>query len=485
MKILKMLFIAAIAGGLSTSCFEDRDDNTIADTDVNDFVWKGMNAVYLYKAEKPDLADDRFTNSSDYLNYIFSYDTPESLFENLIHERATVDRFSWITDDYIALQQQLNGVSKSNGLEYNFYFVPGSTSEIFGIIKLVLNNSVADDLGLQRGQLFTAVDGVTLTENNVSALLNQDTYTLNFADYNDNGTTDDTSDDSIAINNTTSSLTKTAYTENPVHLTEVIDLGGENLGYLMYNGFTADFNSQLNDAFAEFAANNIQHLVLDLRYNPGGSVNTAALLGSMITGNFTGEVFSKLEYNDNLQANNTNYNFTTTFDGNTINSVNLNKIYVLTTGRTASASEMIINSLSEYINVVQIGSTTTGKSQASITIYDSPTFTTEDINPSHTYAMQPLVAISVNVNDGQVPATGLVPTLGFDKNENYLNFGVLGDVNEPLLATAIADIQASNGRVPTHTTQQAVAPIKTNVNRKAFDDNMYIDIETAPQFSRD
>ncbi|MGR7811897.1 S41 family peptidase [Lacinutrix undariae] len=485
MKILKMLFIAAIASGLSTSCFEDRDDNTIADTDVNDFVWKGMNAVYLYKAEKPDLADDRFSNTSDYLNYIYSYDTPEALFENLIHERATVDRFSWITDDYIALQQQLSGVSESNGLEYNFYYVPGSTTEIYGIIRLVLNNSVADDLGLQRGQIFTAVDDVTLTESNVTELLNQDTYTLNFANYNDNGTADDTNDDAVTENGTSISLTKTAYTENPVHLTEVIDLGGENLGYLMYNGFTADFNTQLNDAFSEFAASNIQHLVLDLRYNPGGSVNTAALLGSMITGNFTGEIFSKLQYNDNLQDNNTNYNFTTSFSGNTINSVNLNKIYVLTTGRTASASEMIINSLKEYIDVVQIGSTTTGKSQASITIYDSPDFSSEDINPSHTYAMQPLVAISVNVNDGQVPATGLVPTTGFEKNESALNFGVLGNVDEPLLATAIADIQGNNGRIATTTTQEAVAPIQTKVNRKAFDDNMYIDLETAPQFSRD
>ena len=146
---------------------------------------------------------------------------------------------------------------------------------------------------------------------------------------------------------------------------------------------------------------------------------------------------------------------------------------------------MIINSLKEYIDVVQIGSTTTGKSQASITIYDSPDFSSEDINPSHTYAMQPLVAISVNVNDGQVPATGLVPTTGFEKNESALNFGVLGNVDEPLLATAIADIQGNNGRIATTTTQEAVAPIQTKVNRKAFDDNMYIDLETAPQFSRD
>jgi C-terminal processing protease CtpA/Prc len=479
MKIMRTLLIAIIFGSLTTSCFEDRDDNVILSSSIHDFVWKGMNAVYLYKAEIPDLANDRFTSNEEYGNYLNSFSSPEELFESLIYQRQTVDRFSIIVDDYIALQQALSGVSKSNGLEFNFYYEPGSTTDVFGIIRLVLNNSEASNLGLQRGQIIHAVDGVELTESNLSSLFGQDTYTLHFADYNDNGTTE-TDDDSIVSNGSTSSLTKVEYTENPVHTTEIINVGGENVGYLLYNGFTADFNNQLNNAFADFQANNVQHLVLDLRYNGGGSVDTARLLGSMITGQFNGSVFSKLNYNDDLQELNSTFNFTNSFNGNSINSLNLDKVYVLTTNRSASASEMIINSLGEYIDVVHIGDNTTGKSQASVTIYDSPDLGPNDVNPNHTYAMQPLVAISVNANDGVVPSSGLVPDVGFEINESVLNFGILGDENEPLLAAALADIESSLGR---YSIDQSIrntpqlTPVKKDINLKPFEDEMYIDNE--------
>ena len=91
----------------------------------------------------------------------------------------------------------------------------------------------------------------------------------------------------------------------------------------MYNGFVSDYDEQLNAAFAEFQSQNIQQLVLDLRYNPGGSVNSATALGSMITGISSG-IFAKLQYNSDLQSLNTNYDFTSTLsEGDAINSVGL------------------------------------------------------------------------------------------------------------------------------------------------------------------
>ena len=75
------------------------------------------------------------------------------------------------------------------------------------------------------------------------------------------------------------------------------------VGYLMYNGFVANYDAELNAVFGDFKAQNIEHLILDLRYNPGGSVNTAAILGSMITG-ISNEVFARLLYNSDLESNN-------------------------------------------------------------------------------------------------------------------------------------------------------------------------------------
>ncbi|TXE19987.1 peptidase S41 [Psychroserpens burtonensis] len=470
MRLLKISLLFILILSLN-SCFDDRDDNAIAASEINDFVWKGMNAVYLYKDEIPDLANDRFTSNEDYGNYLNDFSDPLDLFESVIFQRETVDRFSVIRDDYIAFEQLLAGTSKSNGLEFNLYLEPGSDTEVFGIIRLVLNNSIASNLGLQRGQVFDAVNSTPLNVNNLNELLGQDSYTLNFGTYNDNGT-DTVEDDTITSTTNSQALTKETYTENPVHQTTIIDVDGENVGYLVYNGFNRNFDNQLNEAFSELQASNVQHLVLDLRYNPGGSVLTASYLGSMITGQFTGDVYSKLVYNSGLQELNSNFDFVSSFNGNTINSLNLNKVYVLTTSRSASASELVINSLSAYIDVVQIGDFTTGKTQASITIYDSPDFSSSEINPNHTYAMQPLVANSINVNDVAVPGTGLAPNITLI--ESPRNFGTLGDINEPLLAAAIADIQGL-GRF----SQQRIdfRVIQTDLNIKPLEEGMYIDTD--------
>jgi carboxyl-terminal processing protease len=113
MKLLKfsLLFILTLS---LTSCFEDRDDNVIGVNEINDFVWKGMNAVYLYKDDVPDLANDRFTTNEEYGTYLNSFSAPEDLFESLIFNRSTVDRFSVIVDDYIALEQQFSGISTTS-----------------------------------------------------------------------------------------------------------------------------------------------------------------------------------------------------------------------------------------------------------------------------------------------------------------------------------------------------------------------------------
>ncbi|NNF84946.1 MAG: peptidase S41 [Winogradskyella sp.] len=472
MKKLKLIALSLIIGLTVTNCFEDLDDNLIASSEINDFVWKAMNIYYLYKDNVPDLADDRFSTNEEYASYLNGFPLPEDLFQSLRFQPQTVDRFSVITSNYFDLQQQLAGTTLNNGLEFNFYLEPGSDTNVFGVIRLVLNNSVADGLNLQRGQIISGIDGTELTTANFSSLAAQTSYTLNFADYNTNGTPQ-TEDDTIVANGESVSLTKEAYTENPVHLVDVFNVGGETIGYLVYNGFNSNFNNQLNDAFGQLQASNVGHLVLDLRYNPGGSVNTASLLASMITGQFEGEVFSKLFYNSTLESNNTNYPFTNSFNGNTINSLNLSKVYVLTTSRSASASELVINSLRPYVEVVQIGDFTTGKTQASTLLYDSPNFGPEDINPNHTYALLPLIADSTNKNDELVPADGLEPTISLIESPS--NFGTLGDLNEPLLAAAIEDITGTPGRAALQAAYPLV-DVTSELSPSLIENRMFVDI---------
>lgn len=447
MKNYKALILLLIFSLSTISCFEDNDDIAVTSSEINDFVWKGMNVFYLYKDNINDLSDDRFSGNAEYANYLNSFTSPFDLFESLKYQPETVDRFSWIVDDYIALEQSFQGNSITNAMEYNLYASPNSSSEVFGVVRLVLPNGSADNNNLKRGDIFYGIDGVTITRDNFGTLINQDTYTLNLGFYNDQGTIE-TTDDTIDPAGEDITLTKTQYTEDPIFKTEIINVGGENVGYLMYNGFTAGSETGLNAVFSNFKSNNIQHLVLDLRYNPGGRVNVETFLASMITGQHTGELFQKLVYNSTLQSSNIDYNFSNKLDnGSTINSLGLNKLYVLATDRSASASEGLINGLQPYLDdIIQIGINTVGKTQASITLYDSPNFAREGANPNHTYAMQPLVANGVNKNDVSVPSTGLPPSINFEYQENPINFGVLGDVNEPMLALALADIENSTGR---------------------------------------
>ena len=468
MKSLFKFILLTLPFCLTFSCFEDDDDTAIESSEISDFVWKGMNVFYLYKDRIPNLANDRFTSDNNYRDFLNDFDSPENLFESLIHERELVDRFSWITNNYIELEQQFSGVTKTTGAEYNFYYAPGSSSDVIGIVRLVQPNSNASSTALTRGMIFNKIDGVTLTESNLRSLFSPETYTIHLATYNTNGT-EAPEDDSLTESTETIALTKAVFSENPIFKTEVFSLNAMNVGYLMYNGFVGDYDAELNTVFGDFKAQNIEHLILDLRYNPGGSVNTAAALGSMITG-ISNEVFARLQYNSDLESNNTTFDFTTTLsNGATINSVDLTKIHVITTSGSASASEMVINSLKPYIDVVQIGTNTNGKAQASITIYDSPDFQRQGANPSHLYALQPLVAATVNKDNLGVPFNGLTPDI--EVRENVTNFGVLGDVNEPLLAAALAAIQSGRFAVDV----QGISPIMDSNTFKPHSKEMYID----------
>lgn len=447
MKNFKALILVLLTTLLLTGCFEDNDDTTISANEISDFVWKGMNYFYLYKDNIPDLANDRFSSNEEYANYLNEYATPEDLFESLIYQRQNVDRHSWIVNDYIALEQFFSGVSTSNGMEFKIFLEPNTTSQLMAIVKLVLPNSDADNKGIKRGDIFNTVNGTALTTANYSTLLSTDSYTINKATYDDKGTPE-TTDDVVISGSESIPLNKLEYSENPIYKTEIFNIGGNNIGYLMYNGFTANYDSQLNDVFANFKANSIKDLILDLRYNPGGAVNSAILLSSMITGQFNGEVFSTEQWNSEFQTYFENENpelvinrFTNNDNGTALNSLNLPKVYVLATKSSASASELLINSLDPYIDVIHIGDFTYGKYQASRTLYDSNNFGRDGANPNHAYAMQPLILKSLNKVGNTDYDNGLTPDI--ELKENYLNLGVLGDANETLVAAAIAHIENS------------------------------------------
>ena len=441
----KILLLLITISTLFVSCFEDLDDNiqTASDLDIENFIYRGLNYFYLYKADTPELANDNFANQGELNTFLNSFQTPESLFSFL---KSPQDRFSLLVANYNELEDALNGVSLNNGMEFGLVYYPNNSSNVFGYVRYVLPGTDAESKNLERGMIFNSIDGQQLTETNFSELLSLNSYEIGLATF-----------DGTAITPTGESITlvKQQYTENPILIAETLTVQGQKIGYLMYNAFTRDFDSQLNGVFAQFKADAITNLVIDLRYNGGGSVQTAIDLSSMITGQFYNQVFANEEWNTDRQAE---YASPKLFDnqiftGEAINSLNLTKAYVLTTKRSASASELVINGLNPYIDMTQVGDTTTGKYQASFLLYDAPApnFSKSQANPGHTYAMLPLVFKTSNALGFTDYAEGLFPDIQL--KEDYINLGVLGDVNEPLLAAALNDILSIPQPQPRTTTQ--------------------------------
>ena len=412
----------------------DMDDNAVPSSlQVKDFVWKGLNLYYLWQADVPNLADNRFENQSELNEFLTTYSTPEDLFNGL-RVPNTIDKYSVIFNDYSVLEGLLSGNTLNNGMDYGLRYKTGSTTDIYGWVRYIIPNSDASTKAISRGNIFFAINGTPLTIDNYKTLLANNTYTVNFADY-DGG--------AITPNGQSVSLTKTNLAENPILLSTVINQGTHNIGYLMYNGFYSSYDGQLNTVFGSFQSQNVTDLVIDLRYNSGGSINTATKLASMITGQFTGQVFAKQQWNAKAQSyylSNNPGSLENKFMGG-LNSLQLNKVYILTSKSSASASELLINCLKPFINVVQIGDITTGKNVGSITLYDSPNFGKSNVNPSHKYAMQPIVLKIVNKDNFGDYTTGISPTTLFQEDAGSL--GVLGNNDEPLLNIAINQITGS------------------------------------------
>ncbi|MBZ9730698.1 peptidase S41 [Salegentibacter sp. JZCK2] len=445
MRINKLFAMLALSGFFLISCEKDDEElqNALSETEKNSkteqaneievehFIYKGMNDIYLYKADVPELADSYFIDDTEKNEFLSGFGSPEKLFDAIV---SSQDRFSFLTDDYIALEEKFEGTSSSTaGMKYGLGRI-GGTNNIFAFLQYIIPGTSADEAGLTRGTVFTEVDGVKLTTDNFSALLDKNSLTINIGEIQ-NG--------SIVMSDETTTLQHSQYIANPVHIAKTLDVEGQKVGYIMYNSFIADFDGELNAAFGQFKAEAVTDLILDLRYNGGGSVESAVDLASMITGQFEGEIFMKEQWNkkyqDHFEMNNPerlinrfNSEIRTT---EAINSLNLSRVYVLTSGKTASASELVINGLEPYVNVVQVGETTTGKFQASVTLYDSSDFSRDGANENHKYAIQPLVFKSSNAAGKSDYISGLEPDVVYA--EDLSDMGVLGETSEPLLKASL------------------------------------------------
>ncbi len=430
-SIKNLLFIVIIA-----SLFNCSKEEFVPDSiEVNDFAWRSMNAYYRWQGEIPDLSDRNFSTREQLNTYLMSFEEETDLFQSLLYRPSDIDSVSIFSEDFTILEEQLKGVIETTGMEFEIVNFENRSDNVFGYVTFVHPGSNAATNGVTRGMIFTEVDGNTLTTGNFRNLLlnNTPNFSITLANNYNNG-------NPIITAPTVVNLTSEPLNPNPILIDKVFTEGSTKIGYLLYNEFNSAFLSELNIVFANFRTESINDLIIDLRYTSNGNIEAVTTLASLIAGQLKDEVIASEVWNEKVNSNRVAQILQSVAtdklpNGETLNSLGLIRVYFLTSNKTASAAEVLINGLSPLIDVVTIGEETKGVYNASALLYDSEDYQKTNINPNHTYVMLPVVA-GVTNKDGlsdKIPAT---QTLA----EDYNNLGVLGEKSDPILNLAIENI---------------------------------------------
>ena len=325
---ITLCLVALLAG-----CSGGGGGDACATVEQNRFVHQDLlDRYYWYQQVPNDIDYGRFASPQETLSYL-RYDT--------------FDRFS-----YIASQTAFDNLF-NNGtyIGYGFsYFVEHGAS---AWVRFVYSQSPAAAAGMERGDEILSINGQS-----VASVIATDGWATIF------GPAEPGIPLSIELRRKsglveTLRLDKNTVTINTVLHSEVIDSGVNRIGYLVFNSFLNTSLAELDPVFAQFKADNVNHLILDLRYNGGGSISVARDLASYIktTSLANSETYVELRYNDKLQSNNFRYYFRPL-----TNSLGLDELTVVISESTCSASEQLVSALQPYFSrVTTVGGSSCGK----------------------------------------------------------------------------------------------------------------------------
>ncbi len=274
MNKLQMLCACCFAGiALSTqfACKKSNknDEETVNQNKyVNDWIYSNMKEAYYWTDKIPANPDKT--------------QSPDAFFYSLL--KKPEDRYSWIQNNYQEMLANLSGIAKESGIDFDLFLVNGGDGARYlaGIVQYVKKGSPAAAANIARGDVFMQINGQRIAYTGRQAEVNNFVnllgapHTIGIHKVLKSTTGQDSLSDPRSVQ-----LQVVELAENPVYMDSVYTIDGQKIGYFIYNFFAPDkgdnsasYDKQVDEVFARFKAAGIQHLVLDLRYNPGGDARS-------------------------------------------------------------------------------------------------------------------------------------------------------------------------------------------------------------------
>jgi len=477
--LLTIIFSATLFSCGDSDKGDDGSKDWSDDEYTNRWAYRKMQSLYLWNTDLP--ASPNFKQD------------PEKFFYSILYKYRQIegDRFSWIEKDTSKGEKSIMG-NDHRGFDYipmNYFpfLNPNGTSytSVGFFVSYVFEGSDAEAKGLKRGQVIYRVNSQDVNYDNYQTILDQGSLKLEV--YNNDG-----------VKKALPEFSANFSQPSPVFMSTVIEVDNKKIGYLVYNAFQRDpdendeskfrYDIELIEKIGDLNNKGVTEFVLDLRYNPGGYLTSAMNLASALYPDKTSsKIFAKETYNkhfeDSLLSRNGNnrnifndYFLDKVYGTNvTIPKLNINRLYIIASENSASASELVIHNLRYYMNIRHVGEYTVGKDKASMTVKSD--------KDRIKWQLQPLISRLTNANGVGNYIYGLKPDLPVseweesfelieatadDGSKTYCpllsewkgSFRPLGDPTEPMLAEAIAEITGKPRVKPKSTTVTRSVPIK-------------------------
>ena len=436
-RYLQLLLLATLAMPFLASCGVNRWEEYYPLTQRDMWIDSLMREEYLWYKDIP---------SSENLNY---FSEPATFLNSLL---------SSLDDGYSRIDSLYDVPETGYGFDYTLYSIADNDTAYNALVTYIMPGSPAEEAGLKRGEWIMMVDNEYITKKNETILTEGTAKKLLV------GTYDETTDEEgetvgfVKADRETQLPATRDIQDKDIPVCQILEQNGKHIGYMLYNTFSPDNADEVKQYAQQFKDSNVSDVVLDLRYNAGGDMESVELMAAILApANQIGYTLAQLKYSDKKSAKDRTLTLDESLLQGTAN-LGLTRLYVLTSTTTAGASEMLINCLKPYMDVFIVGEKTKGQTVA----------TEPFCSQKHSYCLRPVVCEVFNAQGTADYASGFTPDEQAGSLSNLATVLPFGDPNETLLAKAIALINGettSDEGVQTRLSRNMTAVKHVNTRR--------------------